>query len=152
MIKKALFIILLLSSSADLVWAITPIQSLAARIVPAYSNRIDFEKINSKKDAFSIESKNGRLVISGNNYNSMAVGLNHYLKYYCNTSVSWYKADKIDVPAEMPTVPTKIFQEARVPNRFFLNYCTFGYTMPWWKWDDWERLIDWMALNGITMP
>ena len=24
--------------------------------------------------------------------------------------------------------------------------------MPYWKWSDWERLIDWMALNGITMP
>ena len=33
-----------------------------------------------------------------------------------------------------------------------LNYCTFGYTMPWWTWQDWERFIDWMALNGITTP
>jgi len=24
--------------------------------------------------------------------------------------------------------------------------------MPWWGWDDWQRLIDWMALNGINMP
>ncbi|WP_295712616.1 alpha-N-acetylglucosaminidase TIM-barrel domain-containing protein [Mucilaginibacter sp.] len=44
------------------------------------------------------------------------------------------------------------FREASVPNRFFLNYCTFGYTMHWWKWEDWEHLIDWMALKGVTMP
>jgi alpha-N-acetylglucosaminidase len=39
-------------------------------------------------------------------------------------------------------------------NASFLNYCTFtfGYTMLWWRWDDWERFIDWMALNGINMP
>lgn len=24
--------------------------------------------------------------------------------------------------------------------------------MPWWQWKDWERLIDWMALNGINTP
>jgi alpha-N-acetylglucosaminidase len=24
--------------------------------------------------------------------------------------------------------------------------------MLWWRWDDWERFIDWMALNGINMP
>ncbi|MEI3155517.1 MAG: alpha-N-acetylglucosaminidase TIM-barrel domain-containing protein [Odoribacter sp.] len=36
--------------------------------------------------------------------------------------------------------------------RFFLNYCTFGYTMAWWQWRDWERFIDWMALNGVNMP
>ncbi|WP_228400895.1 alpha-N-acetylglucosaminidase [Chryseobacterium taichungense] len=33
-----------------------------------------------------------------------------------------------------------------------MNYCTFGYTMPWWKWKDWERFIDWMALNGVNLP
>ncbi|MCR5518785.1 MAG: alpha-N-acetylglucosaminidase, partial [Bacteroidales bacterium] len=32
------------------------------------------------------------------------------------------------------------------------NYCTFGYTMPWWTWKQWERFIDWMALNGVNMP
>ncbi len=24
--------------------------------------------------------------------------------------------------------------------------------MLWWQWDDWQRFIDWMALNGINMP
>ena len=24
--------------------------------------------------------------------------------------------------------------------------------MPYWKWKDWERLIDWMALNGVNTP
>ncbi len=24
--------------------------------------------------------------------------------------------------------------------------------MPFWKWKDWERFIDWMALNGVNMP
>ena len=24
--------------------------------------------------------------------------------------------------------------------------------MPWWQWADWERLIDWMALNGVNLP
>jgi alpha-N-acetylglucosaminidase len=24
--------------------------------------------------------------------------------------------------------------------------------MPFWQWEDWERHIDWMALNGINIP
>ncbi|GAG47398.1 unnamed protein product, partial [marine sediment metagenome] len=24
--------------------------------------------------------------------------------------------------------------------------------MAWYDWSQWERLIDWMALNGINMP
>jgi len=101
---------------------------------------------------FELKTEQGKLVVKGNSYNSQAYGLNHYLKYYCNTSVSWYKADQIDLPKQMPAVEKPVRQEARVKNRFFLNYCTFGYTMPWWGWDEWEHLIDWMALNGINMP
>ncbi|MCP3920572.1 MAG: hypothetical protein GY711_34025 [bacterium] len=37
-------------------------------------------------------------------------------------------------------------------HRYFLNYCCFGYSLPWWDWEQWERLIDWMALRGITAP
>ncbi|RYF46495.1 MAG: hypothetical protein EOO38_14005, partial [Cytophagaceae bacterium] len=46
----------------------------------------------------------------------------------------------------------KVRQLARCKNRFFLNYCTFGYSMPWWQWNDWQWFIDWMALNGINTP
>ena len=56
------------------------------------------------------------------------------------------------MPETMPKVGSKITSTARVDRRFFLNYCTYGYTMPYWDWKQWERIIDWMALNGINMP
>ena len=58
----------------------------------------------------------------------------------------------VEIPEELPMVGEKVVSEARVDTRFFLNYCTYGYTMPWWQWKEWERFIDWMALNGINMP
>ena len=125
-------------------------QALAERIVPGY--KIDFEQIVDSLDVFELETVGRRLVIRGNNANSMAVGLNHYLKNYCGVTVSWYACDPVLYPETMPPVDEHIRVESRIKERFFLNYCTFGYTMPWWKWDDWERLIDWMALNGVTMP
>ena len=82
----------------------------------------------------------------------MAVGLNHYLKNYCLTTISWYKDDPIELPKTLPNIPAEVTIKANVPTRFFLNYCTFGYSMTWWKWSDWEHFIDWMALNGINMP
>ncbi len=27
-----------------------------------------------------------------------------------------------------------------------------GYSFVWWDWKDWEKHIDWMALNGINLP
>jgi alpha-N-acetylglucosaminidase len=157
--KIALYVIVLLSfllaaGSPVLSKSIDPIHALVSRIAPAYSDRLVFEKIaaDSGRDVFELSSVKGKVLISGNNFNSMAMGLNYYLKYYCHTFVSWYKNDAVQLPDLMPVVNGKVTKVARVKNRFFLNYCTFGYTMPWWGWQDWERVIDWMALNGINMP
>lgn len=107
---------------------------------------------DTDSDIFTIKSEENKIVISGNNANSMAVGLNYYLKNYCLTTVSWYKDNPIELPKKLPIVPTEVAIKANVPTRFFLNYCTFGYSMTWWKWSDWEHFIDWMALNGVNMP
>ncbi len=130
---------------------------LAQRILGNKAEMIEFTEIPPAKkskspDIFTLESRNGKIIIGGNNANSMAVGLNYYLKNYAGTTVSWYKDDAVYIPDSFPAVENKIEVKSIVPDRFFLNYCTFGYTMPWWKWNDWERLIDWMALNGVNMP
>jgi len=133
---------------------LTAIKGLLQRLLPKQTNSFVFEEIKSLagRDVFELQSNGNKIVIRGSNTNSMAVGLNHYLKYYCLTTVSWYKDEVLYIPAVLPVVPQLIRQEARCQNRFFLNYCTYGYSMPWWQWSDWERLIDWMALNGINMP
>ncbi len=130
-------------------------QALARRLSPQLEQKVTFELITAASngsDIFSIESREDKVVIGGNNANSMAVGLNRYLNKYCKTTVSWYADVSVELPTTLPDIPEKETVEARVPQRFFLNYCTFGYTMPFWDWADWERFIDWMALNGINMP
>ena len=126
--------------------------SLAERIVPGYASELKFVQIQDSLDVFELSQEGSKVVIKGNNANSMAMGLNHYLKNFCDVSVSWHVFDPVEYPSKMPKVDSTIRVEARTQERFFLNYCTYGYTMPWWKWEDWERLIDWMALNGVTMP
>lgn len=132
-----------------------PTSGIVERLAPAYADNITFEQIESPsgKDLFELQmASDGKIVVRGNNSIAMAVGLNHYLKYHCKTSVSWFADQPVELPEKPPAIPHKIRREARVQKRFFLNYCTYGYTMPWWQWRDWERLIDWMALNGINMP
>lgn len=158
MIKKGLILLLVAFAMSLTLQAkdkdIRTIEALTKRIVPAYSEDFQFKKIKKQgtKDFFSVESVNNKIVISGNNANSMAMGLNYYLKYHCLTTVSWYADIAVEMPDKLPMVEEKIESEARVDRRFFLNYCTYGYTMPWWQWNDWERFIDWMALNGVNMP
>ncbi len=130
------------------------VYDLVQRLVPQWKNAIKFENISSDngKDVFELQSADDKLIIRGNSVLSQAVGLNWFLKYYCNTSVSWYASSPVQVPENMPKVTDKVHQSCNCEYRFFLNYCTFGYTMPWWDWPQWERLIDWMALNGVNMP
>lgn len=127
-------------------------EQLLSRIAPIYKKYISFELLSSDKDRFELLPNNDKIIIRGNNANSMAVGLNYFLKYYCLTTVSWYADDAVELPKAFPVLKEKVCVDARAKNRFFLNYCTFGYTMPWWKWNDWERFIDWMALNGVNLP
>ena len=127
-------------------------RALAGRILGKSARQFDFRTLESEKDVFRIESAGGKVVISGNNANSMAVGLGHYLKYWCHVDVGWFVWDKPVLPNRFPKVDEPVEIRARVDERFFLNYCTFGYTMPWWHWDEWEHFIDWMALNGVNLP
>lgn len=127
-------------------------EQLVKRLIPEFAAQFEFKQVPSGTDTYSLESSNGKIIISGNNANAMATGLNHYLKRYCNTTVSWYADVPVEMPEVLPTIPSKEIATAKVERRFFLNYCTYGYTMPFWTWKEWERFIDWMALNGINMP
>ena len=127
-------------------------RGLINRVIPEFSSQIKLERINDTVDRYEFETKGNKLVIRGNNANSMAVGLNRYLKYHCHAEFPWFMEEALEMPTELPKVPAKVSETARVPERFFLNYCTFGYTMPWWSWEQWEHFIDWMALNGINLP
>lgn len=131
------------------------IEALTSRLLPSYSEYFVFEEtgVKNETDYFVLKStEDKKISISGNNANSMAMGLNYYLKYYCKTTVSWYADIPVEMPKRLPQIKEPVSIEAKVPTRFFLNYCTYGYTMPFWQWRDWERLIDWMALNGVNMP
>ncbi len=130
-------------------------RNLAERIIPSRCGIFEFRKIkagSNHSDCFSLHSEKGKIVIAGNNANSMAMGLNHYIKKYCLTTISWYAGKDVVLPDSLPPVGSPERVEARTPTRFFLNYCTYGYSMPFWQWSDWERFIDWMALNGVNMP
>ncbi len=154
--KRILFFVLIFCSFAAVAQQddVAAAKSLAERISPAWAGNITFEEItaDSGKDVFEIASVSRKLVIRGNDVTAMAEGLNYYFHNYCDVDISWYRDEAPVFRLPMPVIPEKVRVEARCSERFFLNYCTFGYTMPWWQWSDWQWFIDWMVLNGINMP
>lgn len=130
------------------------IDMLAKRVLGENCKYFEFETIaptNKGKDVFEIESQNNKIIIRGNNGIAQASGLNYYLENYCNIQVSIDNFE-IKFPDNPPMVEDKIRIETEYDYRYIFNYCTYGYTMPWWNWERWEKMIDYMALKGINMP
>lgn len=165
--KRYIILILFACISMSSVYAQQAARSLAQRILGDKAQQVEFytyQQWNDKHegnecmsfpffDSFSLFQNGKKICIVANNDNSMCMGLNHYLKEYAHVSVSWYDCDPIELPKRLPEVGAAVVhKEADLPSRFFLNYCTYGYTMVWWQWPQWEHFIDWMALNGINMP
>jgi len=130
------------------------VRGLIERIAPAHGRDFVIETIpaSANENVFEVEARNGKIELRGDNPLSQAVAFNWYLKHVAFVDVSWDADDAIKVPGQLPLPSEKIRKTTRIKDRFFLNYCTFGYTMPFWRWRDWERCIDWMALNGINLP
>ncbi len=130
------------------------VRRLIERIAPGHGQDFVVETIaaSAGENIFEVEARNGKIVLRGDSPLSQAVAFNWYLKHDAFVDVSWYADDAVNVPDKLPLPAEKIRKTTRIKDRFFLNYCTFGYTMPFWRWRDWERCIDWMALNGINVP
>ncbi len=128
-------------------------EALLKRLLPTQMDHFSFEVIPpiEQQDVFQLETRGDQVIIRGNNGVSLATGLNWYLKHYCHCHVSWY-GNQLQLPDPLPVVEPMFQRTSWAKHRYFLNYCCFGYSLPFWDWDQWEQLIDWMALNGVNMP
>ena len=99
----------------------------------------------------SAAGKNNPIIIRGNSWVNIAVGINWYLKHHAGIHISWNNMN-VKLPAVLPAVKQKERHETDLKLRYNFNYCTFSYTMAFWDWNRWQKEIDWMALHGINMP
>ena len=104
-------------------------------------------------DAFIITSKDGKPCVKGNSVLAITTGVNWYLNHYAHINISWNQLTIDDIENYDFPIPEK--EERHICSadyRYYLNYCTFSYSMSTWTWERWEKEIDWMALHGINMP
>ena len=130
---------------------IQELETIVTKLIGPRSSEFEFDIKPANNDYFELETRNNKVVIRANNGISAARGFNHYLRTYCHSSVS-REGCNISLPDTLPALTTKEKIEASVPYRYFLNYCTYSYSMPFWSWADWDKEIDWMALQGVNMP
>lgn len=111
------------------------------------------ESISSNgKEAFVITNQDGKPCIKGSNISAVTTGINWYLNHYAHVNLSWNNLTTDLSSKTLPVPTTDETHESSVDYRYYLNYCTFSYSMSVWTWDRWQKEIDWMALHGINMP
>jgi alpha-N-acetylglucosaminidase len=128
---------------------------LIHRILPRQAENFAIETLpaNAGKDVFEIESRRHTIILRGNTGVAVASALYYYLNEYCHAQITWNGTHLEFAPDEwLPVVPVKVHKTTPYEYRYYLNYCTFNYSMSWWDWPRWEKEIDWMALHGINMP
>jgi len=127
--------------------------ALIKRIIPQQQSSFVVESLDQQngKDVFEVESRSNKIVLRGNNGVAVASALYYYLTEYGHCQITW-NGTNLNLPKELPVVTQKVHRQTPYQYRYYLNYCTFNYSMSWWDWDRWQKEIDWMALHGINMP
>ncbi|MEI8203114.1 MAG: alpha-N-acetylglucosaminidase TIM-barrel domain-containing protein [Bacteroidota bacterium] len=139
-------------SQTDATQQIQAAQQLMQRVLKDGSKSFEFIKVNSSEglDAYEVHAKNGKVKVSGSSTVAMCHGAYDYLRKACHFQFTW-SSSSIPIPQYFPDFD---IEKTTSPYqlRQYYNVCTYGYTMAFWGWDEWQHELDWMALHGINMP
>ncbi len=129
-----------------------PVSALVERIERGASRSFHFEltDVGSPEDYFEIGRKGQRVSVTGNNWISVATGLNWYLRYYANIQISW--SNPTPSLKDLP-IPTQ--SERHSTNqllRYYLSLGSASHSTAFWTKERWQLEVDIMALHGVNMP
>ncbi|WP_234300420.1 alpha-N-acetylglucosaminidase [Elizabethkingia bruuniana] len=126
--------------------------NLAQRQFPWLAGKLVLKSIPKEKDAdvFTLETRNNQLYISASSASAASRGLDWYVKHYAHQSISHF-GNNIRNINRLPVVSPLLKKTSLVPYRYALNYCTINYSFSFYTWEDWEKELDWMALNGVNI-
>lgn len=128
------------------------LQELIKRQIPWLKGKVVFNHIAAKdgQDVFEFMTKDDKLYVGASSKSAAGQALNWYLKYHANQMLS-HSGDNIKFLERIPEVKEKETHRSWASLRHALNYCTHNYTMGFWGWKEWEKELDWMALNGVNV-
>ncbi|KAF4040777.1 Alpha-N-acetylglucosaminidase (NAGLU) C-terminal domain [Phytophthora infestans] len=145
----------LLKVNADSHDVVTAARGLIHRRLGArYSDQISLRVLPSAAnglDVFELGNDRNKLEIAATSATAMAYGLQWYLKTALHTQTDWDN-HKLQLPYVLPKVKQHVRHKRSAKFSYYQNVCTVSYSSWTWGWAQWEKHIDWMALNGINMP
>ena len=139
--------VLLLQASS-----IKGIKAVAGRVAPWLYGKIEIVEIpaDEGRDVYELHTCNGKLIIKANCMPAAGMGLNHYLKLYCKRHFSLTGTNLAPISV-FPEIQIPVRKVSSVRYRHIMNFCTQNYSGAFWTWKEWERMIDFMVLNGVNL-
>ncbi len=136
------------------------VQGLISRLAgEAYADRFAIEPLEAAQpglDRYRLEDIPGgdaqghTIRLSATSGVAAAAAFRWYLENRCDSYIGPLTR-RMNLPAEPPAVGGVHEDGSRFLYRYFLNYCTFGYTLCFWKWEQWEPFLDWAMLSGYNL-
>lgn len=131
-------------------------QDLIGRVLGPKSSSFHVDIIDNKdpdlRDTFNLVSDGSTVTITATSGVTAALGFYYFLKTMCGCQYSWAE-QQLNLPSPLPViVKPGLTVTTNDRFRYYQNVCTPSYSFVWWDWAQWERHIDWMAMNGINLP
>lgn len=116
-----------------------------------FCKKFDFLIEDSEEEFFTLSDTNdGKVLITANSGSCAAAGLNHYYKYYCNVHISQVGCSK-KMPSPLPKIGKKKKLTTPFKVRYANNYCSLSYTMAFYGEEEWQKELDYYALQGVNV-
>ena len=103
-----------------------------------------------KEEYFSVASLQEKIVLTSNTGVGLASAFNCYLKEVCGCHVSRF-GKQVRLPKKLPSVSGKIDKTTSFTHRYAYNYCTHSYSTAFWNEEQWQKEIDFLAMNGVNL-
>lgn len=102
------------------------------------------------RDTFETAWKNNQLEVKGSSGIALCRGFYDFVRSQ-KAGISSWTGNRLQWPTNVPDGwNKKVVSPFR--HHYYYNPVTYGYTLPYWDWEQWQKEIDWMALHGINMP
>lgn len=128
-------------------------KNLILRNTPDIADAFELRECESANglNCYEVFCENDKIVICGDCKISQALGYYAYLKKYCGANLSHCGNRKLNI-SSAPLFDGKLKKVIKQKKRACLSYSAVGYSCAFWGWDEWEKEIDFMAMNGVNMP
>ncbi len=134
--------------------AVLAAQEVIVRTFGSFPSNVRFDcsprLARDGRDGYEYQVRNGILRVTGSNPVAICRGFYDYLTSNGYGIASW-SGNRFEWPERLPDSPRhRVVSPFR--HHLYYNVCAYGYTTPYWGWDEWEKEIDRMALYGFDMP